>query len=454
MNLNENIFRANDIRGVAYEDLTEEVIINLGKALGSEALDRGLKEFIIGRDGRLSSPDIFEWLSFGVISSGCNVIDIGIVTSPMFYHATFFLSSSSGVIITGSHNPREYNGFKIVFQNHSTSSEEITLLKERIINSDFRNGKGFLTNENIEESYINRIVESINIEKKLEISIDCGNGAAGIVAKKVYERLGCNVIELYGEVDGSFPNHHPDPSKIENMQDLINSVGINNSSVGLAFDGDADRLGVISPEGEMIYPDRQMILFARQVIESNPNSKIVFDVKCSKLLSEAITNLGGEPLICKTGHTFIKQKIRETGAQLGGEMSGHIFFNDKWPGFDDGIYAGARMLEIIAASKEKNIFNTVPNLISTPEINISTSDDKKFEIVEKFIENSHFDNARIIDIDGIRVEFEKGWGLLRASNTSPVLVLRFEAETEDDLENIKSIFIQNLKSINPELYNL
>ena len=204
----------------------------------------------------------------------------------------------------------------------------------------------------------------------------------------------------------------------------------------------------------MIYPDRQMILFARQVIESNPNSKIVFDVKCSKLLSEAITNLGGEPLICKTGHTFIKQKIRETGAQLGGEMSGHIFFNDKWPGFDDGIYAGARMLEIIAASKEKNIFNTVPNLISTPEINISTSDDKKFEIVEKFIENSHFDNARIIDIDGIRVEFERGWGLLRASNTSPVLVLRFEAETEDDLENIKSIFIQNLKSINPELYNL
>ena len=451
MKLNEHIFRANDIRGIAYEDLNQEVVINLGKALGSEAQDRGLSEFIIGRDGRLSSPDIFEWLSSGVISSGCNVIDIGIVTSPMFYHSTFSLSSSSGVVITGSHNPGDYNGFKIVFQNNSTSSEEITFLKNRVINKDFRRGNGLLKSENIEESYINRIVDSINIEKKLDISIDCGNGAAGIVAKKVYERLGCNVIELYGEVDGSFPNHHPDPSKIENMQDLINSVEINNSSIGLAFDGDADRLGVISPEGEMIYPDRQMILFAKQVIQNNPNSKIVFDVKCSKLLSDAIINLGGEPLICKTGHTFIKQKIRETDAQLGGEMSGHIFFNDRWPGFDDGIYAGARMLEIIAVSEEKNIFYNVPNLVSTPEINIPVSDDKKFEIVEKFIENSHFDDALIIDIDGIRVEFERGWGLLRASNTSPVLVLRFEAETENDLENIKNLFNQNLKSIDPEL---
>ena len=451
MKLNEHIFRANDIRGIAYEDLNQEVVINLGKALGSEAQDRGLSEFIIGRDGRLSSPDIFEWLSSGVLSSGCNVIDIGIVTSPMFYHSTFSLSSSSGVVITGSHNPGQYNGFKIVFQNNSTSSEEITFLKNRLINSDFRSGNGFLKSENIEESYINRIVDSINIEKKLDISIDCGNGAAGIVAKKVYERLGCNVIELYGEVDGSFPNHHPDPSKIENMQDLINSVDINNSSIGLAFDGDADRLGVISPEGEMIYPDRQMILFAKQVIQNNPNSKIVFDVKCSKLLSDAIINLGGEPLICKTGHTFIKQKIRETDAQLGGEMSGHIFFNDRWPGFDDGIYAGARMLEIIATSEEKNIFYDVPNLVSTPEINIPVSDDKKFEIVEKFIENSHFDDALIIDIDGIRVEFERGWGLLRASNTSPVLVLRFEAETENDLEDIKNLFNQNLKSIDPRL---
>ena len=452
MELNEHIFRANDIRGVSYRDLTEEVIYKLGKALGSEAQDRGINEFIIGRDGRLSSPDIFEWLSSGVISTGCGVIDIGIVTSPMFYHSTFWLNSSSGVVITGSHNPGEYNGFKIVFNNQSTSSDEILLLKKRMLNNDFKDGSGMIKGEAIEESYINKIVENINLEKKLNISIDCGNGAAGVVAKKVYEKLGCNVVELFGELDGSFPNHHPDPSRIENMQDLIDSVKNNDSSIGLAFDGDADRLGVISPDGEMIYPDRQMILFARQVIQSRPNAKVVFDVKCSKLLSDEILKLGGEPLICKTGHTFIKQKIRQTGAQIGGEMSGHIFFNDRWPGYDDGIYAGARMLEIVAAS-ENNIFINIPNMVSTPEINIPADDDKKFKIVDEFIENSKFTEANIVDIDGIRVEFKKGWGLLRASNTSPVLVLRFEAETKEALENIKNIFYQNLKKVYPGVRN-
>ena len=450
MELNEHIFRANDIRGVSYRDLTEEVIYKLGKSLGSEAQDRGINEFIIGRDGRLSSPDMFEWLSSGVISTGCGVIDIGIVTSPMFYHSTFWLNSSSGVVITGSHNPGEYNGFKIVFNNQSTTSDEILLLKKRMLNNDFKDGSGMIKGEAIEESYINKIVENINLEKKLNISIDCGNGAAGVVAKKVYEKLGCNVVELFGELDGSFPNHHPDPSRIENMQDLIDSVKINDSSIGLAFDGDADRLGVISPDGEMIYPDRQMILFARQVIQSSPNAKVVFDVKCSKLLSDEILKLGGEPLICKTGHTFIKQKIRQTGAQIGGEMSGHIFFNDRWPGYDDGIYAGARMLEIVAAS-ENNIFINIPNMVSTPEINIPADDDKKFKIVDEFIENSKFTEATIVDVDGIRVEFKKGWGLLRASNTSPVLVLRFEAENKEALEDVKNIFYQNLKKVYPEV---
>ena len=451
MKLNQHIFRANDIRGVAYDDLNEEVVIMLGKALGSEALDRNINEFIVGRDGRLSSPDIFEWLSSGILSTGCNVINIGIVTSPMFYHSTYALNTSSGVVITGSHNPGEYNGFKIVFKNNSTSSEEILMLKQRMLSNDLRTGKGLLKEESIDESYIERIVNGINLQKKLNISIDCGNGAAGVIARRVYEKLGCNVTELFGEVNGSFPNHHPDPSKVENMYDLINSVENNRSEVGLAFDGDADRLGVISPDGEMIYPDRQMILFARQVIQNNPKAKIVFDVKCSKLLSDEILNAGGEPLICKTGHTFIKQKIRETNAQLGGEMSGHIFFNDRWPGFDDGIYAGARILEIIAGSTKKNIFNNIPNMVSTPEINIPAADDEKFEIVEEFIRESEFNNADVINIDGIRVEFKKGWGLLRASNTSPVLVLRFEAETEDDLEQIKQIFYQNLKNKIPTL---
>ena len=447
--INEHIFRANDIRGVAYEDLTEEVVHLLGKSLGSETLSRGIDELIIGRDGRVSSPEIMNWLSSGILSTGCNVIDIGIVTSPMFYHSTFELRASSGVIITGSHNPAEYNGFKIVFKNQSTSSDEILLLKRRILNGEFLSGEGKVDKAEIKESYINRILESIKLNKSLDISIDCGNGAAGVVAKEVYERLGCNVIELYGDPDGLFPNHHPDPSKEENMLDLIDSVSKNNSAVGLAFDGDADRLGVVSPKGEMIYPDRQMILFSRQVLESNPGGAVVFDVKCSKLLPDEISLLGGNPLICKTGHTFIKQKIRETSSLLGGEMSGHIFFNDRWPGFDDGIYAGARMLEIIAHSEEKNVFESVPNMVSTPEINVAAADDRKFEIVDRFIKNSKFENANTIDIDGIRVEFDKGWGLLRASNTSPFLVLRFEAETEEDLEEIKEVFYLNLRRIEP-----
>ena len=451
MEINQNIFRANDIRGVAYEDLTPEVVQSLGRALGSEAIDRNIQEFIVGRDARLSSPEIYDWLSSGIISTGCNVIDIGIVTSPMFYHSTYELNTSSGVVITGSHNPGNYNGFKIVFNNHSTSSEEILNLKQRILEENFIGGKGITKKEDIKETYIKSILESIKINKNLNISIDCGNGAAGVVAKDVYERLGCNVIELHGEPDGSFPNHHPDPSKLENMEDLIKSVKENKCSVGLAFDGDADRLGVISPKGEMIFPDRQMIMFSRQIIQSSPNAKIVFDVKCSKLLSDEIEKLKGKPLICKTGHTFIKQKIRETDALLGGEMSGHIFFNDRWPGFDDGIYAGARMLEIIANSEQDDPFVTVPNMLSTPEINIPAADEEKFQIVKTFIENSNFSDAKIVSIDGIRVEFEKGWGLLRPSNTSPCLVLRFEAETNDDLKKIKEIFYLGLKSIKPNI---
>ena len=376
MDINPHIFRANDIRGIAYQDLDEKVVVSLGKSLGSEAKDRGINKFIIGRDGRLSSPDIFEWLSSGVLSSGCDVIDIGVVTSPMFYHSTHTLDTSSGVVITGSHNPKEYNGFKMVFNKNSTTSEEILGLKKRILEDNYHIGKGVLKREDVKETYINKILEHINLNEKLKISIDCGNGSAGIVAKEIYERLGCDVDELYGDLDGSFPNHHPDPSKLDNMEDLMRSVKENGSSVGLAFDGDADRLGVISADGEMIYPDRQMILFARQVINNNPHAKIVFDVKCSKLLPDEILKLKGKPLICKTGHTFIKQKIRETNALLGGEMSGHIFFNDRWPGFDDGIYAGARILEIIAESKDNNVFSTIPKIVSTPEINISAADEK------------------------------------------------------------------------------
>tara|TARA_Y100001970_G_scaffold80940_1_gene102704 strand:+ start:6454 stop:7818 length:1365 start_codon:yes stop_codon:yes gene_type:complete len=453
MELNENIFRANDIRGIAFEDLTQEVIFGLGCALGTESINRNQDNFIIGRDGRISSPKLFEWLSEGVLSSGCNIIDIGIVPSPVFYHSTFKLQSSNGVVITGSHNPSDYNGFKILFNNNSTSSEEIQLIKKRIIEQDFLTGKGEIQSIDILESYIGEVTNDINLKRPLNISIDCGNGAAGIVAERVFKNLGCKVNALYCDLDGKFPNHHPDPSKPENVEDLIQSVKENNSDIGLAFDGDADRLGVISPSGEMIFPDMQMILFSEHILKNNPNSKIVFDVKCSKLLEEAILKSKGTPIMSKTGHTFIKTMIRENNAILGGEMSGHIFFNDRWPGFDDGVYAGARMLEILSHSEEEDIFKTLPKLISTPEINIETTDEEKFSIVDEFKKLSNFGDAKVIAIDGIRVEFNNGWGLLRASNTSPVLVLRFEADSSKSLLSIQERFKDTLRRIEPSLSN-
>ena len=453
MELNDNIFRANDIRGIAFEDLTEEVVFALGKALGTESINRKQGDFIIGRDGRVSSPQLFEWVSEGVLSTGCNVTDIGVVPSPVFYHSTFNLDSSSGVVITGSHNPADYNGFKILFNNNSTSSEEIQSIKKRVKEQDFLSGKGNIESLDVVGSYVEEVISNIKLKCPLNISIDCGNGAAGVVAEKIYRGLGCKVEGLFCDLDGEFPNHHPDPSKPENVEDLIKSVTKNNSDIGLAFDGDADRLGVISPSGEMIFPDMQMILFSEHILKKNPNSRIVFDVKCSKLLEEAILKSNGTPLMSKTGHTFIKSMIRENNAILGGEMSGHIFFNDRWPGFDDGVYAGARMLEILAESEGEDIFNALPKLISTPEINLKTTDEEKFIIIDEFKKISNFEDCKIIEIDGIRVEFDNGWGLIRASNTSPVLVLRFEADSSNALNYIKDRFKETLSKIDPSLTN-
>ena len=453
MDLNDNIFRANDIRGIAFEDLTEEVVFALGKALGTESINRKQGDFIIGRDGRVSSPQLFEWVAEGVLSTGCNVTDIGVVPSPVFYHSTFNLDSSSGVVITGSHNPADYNGFKILFNNNSTSSEEIQSIKKRVKEQDFLSGKGNIESLDVVGSYVEEVISNIKLKCPLNISIDCGNGAAGVVAEKIYRGLGCKVEGLFCDLDGEFPNHHPDPSKPENVEDLIKSVTKNNADIGLAFDGDADRLGVISPSGEMIFPDMQMILFSEHILKKNPNSRIVFDVKCSKLLEEAILKSNGTPLMSKTGHTFIKRMIRENNAILGGEMSGHIFFNDRWPGFDDGVYAGARMLEILAESEGEDIFNALPKLISTPEINLKTTDEEKFIIIDEFKKISNFEDCKIIDIDGIRVEFDNGWGLLRASNTSPVLVLRFEADSSNTLNYIKDRFKETLSKIDPSLTN-
>tara|TARA_B100001013_G_scaffold85853_1_gene47127 strand:- start:1022 stop:2389 length:1368 start_codon:yes stop_codon:yes gene_type:complete len=452
MDINTNIFRAYDIRGVAYEDLTEELVSNIGKSLGTSSLNRGENLLIVARDGRNSSSDMYEWLSGGIRSTGCNVLNIGIVPTPLLYFSTFKLSSSSGVMITGSHNPPEYNGFKIVRDNKTISGETIQEVKLNILENKFLTGKGLVSETEIVEMYSDELRNNIDILRPVKLAIDCGNGAASILAKAVYESLGCEVESIYSSLDGNFPNHHPDPSNPENLKDLIKVVQDNKLEIGLAFDGDADRLGVVSSKGEIIYPDMQMILFSREILANQQNCKIVFDVKCSKLLSDFISKEGGIPIMSRTGHPFIKDTIVKESALLGGEMSGHIFFNDKWPGFDDAIYAGARMLEIISRQSDKeDIFSTLPNLVSTPEINVKTTDKDKFNIVEEFKNLATFPDSRSLKIDGIRIEFDYGWGLLRASNTTPNLVLRFEANNKENLESIKNKFKEVLSEIDSNL---
>ena len=452
MNFNPSIFRAYDIRGIAYEDLSEDLVVSIGKALGTLILRRGLDGINIGRDGRLSSPDIFRWITEGITSTGCNVVDLGIIPTPLLYFSTHMLKYQNGVVITGSHNSSEYNGFKIVVDNKSLFGEEIQTIKKIIESLDFSEGNGKKEEDKIIEAYIKELTSNIKLKRSVKVVIDCGNGATSVLAKECYEKLECEVIDLFSNLDGNFPNHHPDPSKPENMKDLIEKVISTDAEIGIAFDGDGDRLGVVSAKGEIIYPDMQMILFSQQVLKRKQGSKIVYDVKCSKLLPESITRNGGVPIISKTGHSFIKNKIRQVSAALGGEMSGHIFFNDRWPGFDDAIYSGARMLEIISIQEEGvDLFDSLPQLTSTPEINIETEDEKKFGYVEEFKSLMNFPEADVLDIDGVRVEFDYGWGLLRASNTSPVLVLRFEAINEDNLEKIKEKFRNVLGKIDPQL---
>ena len=452
MNFNPSIFRAYDIRGIAYEDLSEDLVVSIGKALGTLILRRGLDGINIGRDGRLSSPDMFRWITEGITSTGCNVVDLGIIPTPLLYFSTHMLKYQNGVVITGSHNSSEYNGFKIVVDNKSLFGEEIQTIKKIIESLDFSEGNGKKEEDKIIEAYIKELTSNIKLKRSVKVVIDCGNGATSVLAKECYEKLECEVIDLFCNLDGNFPNHHPDPSKPENMKDLIEKVISTDAEIGIAFDGDGDRLGVVSAKGEIIYPDMQMILFSQQVLKRKQGSKIVYDVKCSKLLPESITKNGGVPIISKTGHSFIKNKIRQVSAALGGEMSGHIFFNDRWPGFDDAIYSGARMLEIISNQEEGvDLFDSLPQLTSTPEINIETEDEKKFGYVEEFKSLMNFPEADVLDIDGVRVEFDYGWGLLRASNTSPVLVLRFEAINEDNLEKIKEKFRNVLGKIDPQL---
>ena len=453
--VDRSIFRAYDIRGVVGKTLTKGVARLIGRAIGSEARARGLQEIAVARDGRLSGPELAGALIEGLRSTGCDVIDIGAAPTPVLYFATFQLNTGSGVMVTGSHNPPDYNGFKIVLGGETLSEDAIQNLFARISESRFETGSGGLQSMNVQHEYIERIAGDVQVERKLKVVVDCGNGIAGAIAPAVLEAIGCEVMPLFCEVDGKFPNHHPDPSDARNMQDLILSVKQLKADVGVAFDGDGDRLGVVTPSGEIIFPDRLLMLFARDVLSRNPGAAIIYDVKCTGKLQPLILEAGGSPIMWKTGHSLIKSKMRQTGAELAGEMSGHFFFKERWYGFDDGIYAAARLLEIVASDIEgrspQDVFDDLPKGISTPELKIEMEEGEHYRFVETFQQKSKFDGARITTIDGVRADWPDGWGLVRASNTTPVLVLRFDADNEDALLRIQAAFRAQLLALNPNL---
>ncbi|KQB53470.1 phosphoglucomutase [Pseudomonas endophytica] len=449
----DTIFRAYDIRGVVPQTLTAETAYWIGRAIGAESLAKGEPHVSVGRDGRLSGPALVERLIQGVADSGCQVSDVGLVPTPALYYAANVLAGKSGVMLTGSHNPSNYNGFKIVIAGDTLANEQIQALHTRLKANDLTWGEGSIERVDILPRYSAEITRDITLAKQLKVVVDCGNGAAGVIAPQLLQALGCEVIPLFCEVDGHFPNHHPDPGKPENLVDLIAKVNETNADVGLAFDGDGDRVGVVTNKGTMVFPDRLLMLFAQDVLERNPAAEIIFDVKCTRRLTPLINEYGGRPLMWKTGHSLIKKKMKETGALLAGEMSGHIFFKERWFGFDDGIYSAARLLEILSKQSmtAEDLFETFPNDISTPEINIDVTDESKFSIIDALHDAQWGENAELTSIDGVRVDYPNGWGLVRASNTTPVLVLRFEADNEAELQRIKAVFHAQLKRVAPDL---
>jgi phosphomannomutase/phosphoglucomutase len=451
--IDPSIFRAYDIRGVVNQTLTPAAVRQIGRAIGSEALQRGRQTVIVGRDGRLSGPALSEALIAGLVDTGCSVKDIGVAPTPVLYFAAHYLDTQTGVMVTGSHNPPDYNGLKIMIDGETLSGESIQHLRERIETENFIAGEGRVENINVIPDYIERIRSDVSIPRQLKIVVDCGNGVAGAVIPQLLRELGCDVIELFCEVDGNFPNHHPDPSKPENLKDLIATVEQQQADIGLAFDGDGDRLGVVNTRGSIIWPDRILMLFAMDILERNPGGLIIYDVKCSRYLDGIISQHGGKPLMWKTGHSFIKAKIQETGALLAGEMSGHIFFKERWFGFDDGLYAAARLLEVLGKDERSvtEIFASLPDSVNTPELNISMQEGEPQKYIERLLSSAHFDGARMSTIDGLRADFEDGWGLVRASNTTPVLVLRFEADNEIALRRIMEEFRRVMLQVDPGL---
>ena len=449
MNIPSSIFKAYDIRGIVETELTPEIVKLIGRAVGTETIEKGERGVVVGRDGRLSGPELSEALISGLIESGCHVVNIGMVPSPVVYFATHTKAATSGVMITGSHNPAEYNGLKIMIAGETLSAEKIQSLYTRILENDFKTGSGTSTSINIDQDYINTIKSDINLEKELNVVIDCGNGVAGNIAPQLFEALGVKLSKLFCLVDGRFPNHHPDPSKPKNLEDLIQEVIETKADLGLAFDGDGDRLGLIDNKGKIIWADQQMMLYAKDVLTRNKGAKIIFDVKCTSLLPKVISDNGGEPIMSRTGHSFIKKKLKETNAALAGEMSGHIFFKERWYGFDDALYTAARLLEIVSKSNKScsELFDEFPVNLSTPEININfDKHGQQFEAMDSLSSHIDFPGANINTIDGVRVDYEDCWGLVRPSNTTPCLVLRFEAKDNTALIDIQEKFKNWLES--------
>ena len=449
------IFRAYDVRGVVGKSLTADVVRQIGRAIGAEAKARAQQTVVVGRDGRNSGPELQDALIEGLRGSGRDVIDVGRVPTPVLYFATHYLNTGSGVMVTGSHNPAPYNGLKIMLAGDTLFGDDIQRLRQRVESGELVKGDGSLQRMEVVDEYVRRVCEDIPVAlgNSFRVVVDCGNGVAGEVAPKLLRALGHDVIELYCEVDGDFPNHHPDPSEPKNLADLIKTVKQEGADLGFAFDGDGDRLGVVDPGGRIIWADMQMMLFAKDVLSSNAGAEVVFDVKCSSRLARVIKQLGGRPVMWRTGHSFIKNKLKESGAPLAGEMSGHIFFQDRWYGFDDAIYAAARLLEILRGFKKapKEIFAKLPAGVSTPELRVDIDEGEQTKLVGKLVQSDGFANGKRTTIDGLRVDYADGWGLVRASNTTPSLVLRFEADNKEALARIQNEFRQALAAIKPDL---
>jgi len=450
--LSPSIFKAYDIRGIIGKTLDADVAYLIGQAFGSAAVAKGEKTVVIGRDGRLSGPDLITALAKGLQSTGVDVIDLGVVVTPMVYFGTNVLGATSGIMVTGSHNPPDYNGFKMVLAGEAIYGDAILALYQTILKKEFAQGSGSYRTHDIRAAYLERIIGDVKLARPIKIAVDCGNGVAGAFAADLYRGMGCEVTELFCEVDGTFPNHHPDPAHAENLQDLIHCLQTTDAEIGLAFDGDGDRLGVVTKDGQIIYPDRQLMLFAEDVLTRNPGAQILYDVKCTRHIAPWVKARGGVPLMWKTGHSLVKAKLRETGSPLGGEMSGHIFFKDRWYGFDDGMYAGARLLEILSRVADMTAtLNDLPQSASTPELQLKLTEGENFTLIAAMQANASFPGSdEIITIDGLRVEYPDGFGLARSSNTTPVIVMRFEAETPAALARIQEAMKQAVLAVKPD----